>query len=194
MAVTTTSTVNSPLTNVCRPSEAMTSRTSGIVATARAPAERSASAVRASRVPWRRPTVGTCSRAMLATLMRSMTTTAARAPAGPVVTRRTLASAGPTNVPRPSAAPEVTLAPMSCAGVCATAGSRAMWRGRVNAPALASIATKSIISHNGASMSTTAISPTTATARSAFVPRSTVSAGHRPAGRPTNGARMAGAR
>ena len=194
MAVTTTKTVSRPRTNVCRPSDAMTRRTSGIVATARAPAERSASAVRASRRPERRPTVGTCSRAMLATLMRSITTTAARAPAGPVVTRRTLASAGPTNVPSPSAAPDVTFAPMSCAGVWATAGSSAMWSGRVNAPALASTATSSIISHNGASVSTTAISPTTAIARSAFVPRRTASAGQRPAGSPTNGARMAGAR
>ena len=115
MAATTIRTVRRPRTKVCRARLAKTRRTPGIIATARAPAESSARAARALRARSRRPTVGTWRRATLATLMRSMATTATRAPAGPVTTRRMLARAGPMNVPSPSAAPDVTFAPISAA-------------------------------------------------------------------------------
>ena len=116
------------------------------------------------------------------------------APSGPVATSRIPATAGPRKVPRPSAALEVTLAATSWAGDVATAGSRAMCSGRVNAPTPASRATTANRSGIGRSSPTTTIARPMATVRIAFTARSTTSGRQRTVGRPANGAINVGTR
>ena len=140
MAATTIRTVRRPRTKVCRARLAKTRRTPGIIATARAPAESSE-----SRAGVARAVAATHGGYMEA--RDAGDTDEVDGDDGDEGTRRTRhdqedARQGRTDErAEPSAAPDVTFAPISCRGVCATAGSRAIWSGRVNAPALASIAT-----------------------------------------------------
>ncbi len=115
-------------------------------------------------------------------------------PTAPTVARRMPPSAGPRNVPSPSAALDVTLAAMSCWGVRATHGRRAMYSGRVNAPAPASMATATYRTSIGAPTATAAAASKTPRARTALAARSTRSADQRATGRPANGARTVGTR
>ena len=98
------------------------------------------------------------------------------------------------NVPRPSAALDVTFAAMSWRGVRATAGSNAMCKGRLNDPTPASTATTRNRSWIGRPRPTTTAAATMATARIALAERRTTSGRHRTVGRPANGEMSVGGR